>query len=104
MDKLTDDIQRTIRALENLSGRASAASEAIDELLDQLFQQKIDLAGSSYSTASAVYQVAVQSMSAAANKAERAVKDPNGIPAMVPVIEDAIGKLARLLDSVAHTL
>jgi methyl-accepting chemotaxis protein len=104
MDKLTDDIQRTIRALENLSGRASAASEAIDELLDQLFQQKIDLAGSSYSTASAVYQLAVQSMSAAANKAERAVKDPNSISAMVPVIEDAIGKLARLLDSVAHTL
>jgi hypothetical protein len=104
MDKLTDDTQRTIRALETLSGRASSAAEVIDELLDQLFQQKIDLAGATYSTAAPFYQQPVQAMSGAANKAERAVKDPNGVAAMVPVIEDAIGKLARLLDSVAHTL
>lgn len=104
MDKLTDDVQRTIRALETLGGRASTASDAIDELLDQLFQQKIDLAGATYSTSAPAYQQAVQSMSAAANKAERAVKDANGITAMVPAIEEAIGKLARLLDSVAHTL
>lgn len=103
MDKLTDDIQRTIRALETLSGRASSASDVIDELLDQLFQQKIDLATSSYGTGAPVYQQAVQAMSAAANKAERAVKDASAVAAMVPAIEDAISKLARLLDSVAHT-
>jgi hypothetical protein len=103
MDKLTDDIQRTIRALETLSGRASSASDAIDELMDQLFQQKIDLAGAKYSTSAPAYQQALQSMSAAANKAERALKDPNAVAPMVPAIEDAIGKLARLLDSFAHT-
>ena len=104
MDKLNEDIQRTIRALETLGGRASSASEAIDELLDQLFQQKIDLAGATYSRSAPAYQQAAQSMSGAASKAERAVKDPKAIAPMVPAIEDAIGKLARLLDSVAHTL
>jgi uncharacterized protein YukE len=104
MDKLTDDIQRTIRALETLSGRTSTSTEAIDELLDQLFQQKIDLAGSHYSTTSPVYQQALQSMSTAANRAERALKDQGAVAAMVPVIEEAITKLARLLDSVAHSL
>jgi len=102
MDRLTDDIQKTIRAIEALSECSSTASEQIDELLDQLFQQKIDLAGATLNTSSPLYQQAAHSMSAAASKAARAARDPAGTKAMIPVVEEAIGRLAKLLDSLGH--
>lgn len=100
MDRMTDDLQRMIRALEALSEQPADVTEQIDELLDQLFQQKIDLVGVSLNTTSPIYKQAAQNMAAAANKVERAAKDPSGVVAMVPSIEEAIGRVAKLLNTV----
>ena len=102
MDRLTDDIQKTIRGLEALSERPSTASEAIDELLDQLYQLKIVLLGAPINTASSLYEQAARSMAAAAGKAERAGRDPSAAKALAAGAEEAIGRLAKLVDSMAH--
>jgi hypothetical protein len=92
------DLQKTILALEKISEESPAGSEQIDELLDQLFQQKIDLAGFSVNETTQAYQQAVQAMSRAAAKAERAVRDAGAIPEMLGVVAHAISGLARVLD------
>jgi hypothetical protein len=107
MDRLTDDIQKTIRALESMSESSSTSTplEQIDALLDQLFQQKTDLAGVTpmLNSTSPLYHEALRSMAAAASKAERAAKGPAGATSLIPVVEDAIGRLAKLLDSLGHS-
>lgn len=98
MEGLIQDLQKTILALETLSQSSATASEQIDELLDQLFQQKIDLLKASLNLSSAPYQQAAEAMSEAAVKAARAVKEPARIEEMTIAVADAISKLARLLD------
>lgn len=101
MDKLTEDLQRMIKALDVLNRHPSAASEPIDELLDQLFQQKIDLVGVSLNTAAPLYRQAAQDLAAAITKAERAAKHPSEALALIPSVEGVINRVARLLNSVA---
>ena len=100
MESLIQDLQTTILALETLSDSPETAGSQIEELLDQLFQQKIDLMNASLNTSSAPFQQAAQAMSLAAAKAERAVKDRARIGEMATAVANAIGKLARLLDNV----
>jgi methyl-accepting chemotaxis protein len=100
VESLIQHLQTTILALETLSDSPATASSQIEELLDQLFQQKIDLMNASLNTASVPFQQAAQAMSLAAAKAERAVKDPSRVGEMAAAVADAIGKLARLLDNV----
>ncbi len=100
MDTLTEDLMRVIKALEALNDHPNAASEPIDELLDQLFQQKIDLAAASINTASAVYKQAVQGLTTATAKAERAARNPSSAATLIPSVEDAIGRVAKLLNNV----
>lgn len=102
MDKLSDDIQKTIRALENLSARPSNASDQLDELLDQLYQQKLDLAEPAPNPSSALYTHAARSMASAAERAERALREPTGLKGALTAVEEAIARLARLVDSAAH--
>lgn len=100
MESLIQYLQTTILALETLSDSPEAASGQIEELLDQLFQQKIDLMNASLNTSSVPFQQAAQAMGLAAAKAERAAKDRTRIGDMETAVADAIGKLARLLDNV----
>lgn len=100
MEGLIQDLQKTILALETLSASSATASDQIDELLDQLFQQKIDLVKASLNLSSVPYQQAAAAMSEAAAKAARAVKEPARIGEMARAVADAIGKVARLLDNV----
>ncbi|CAL1240638.1 hypothetical protein [Candidatus Methylocalor cossyra] len=100
MDSLQQHLQRTIRALETLSDKDLPEAEQVSELLDQLFQQKIDLANLNPNPNSPAYQQANQALSQAATKAERAVPDPGQIKGMLPAVTDAIGKLTKLLNSV----
>ena len=102
MDSLIQELQKTIEALETLSDRPATAGEQIDELLDQLFQQKIDLLNASVNVASQPFQLAALAMRQAAVKAARAVKEPARVGEMTSAVADAITKLARLLDSVTH--
>lgn len=101
MDKLIVDLKRIINALEALNQHPTAVSEPIDELLDQLFQQKIDLAVASLNTASPVYQQAARELAMATAKAERAAKNPASAAALTPSVEVAISRVAKLLDSAA---
>ena len=100
MERLIQELQKTILALEKLSESSLPQAEQIDELLDQLFQQKIDLLNVSLNTSSNAFQQVVQAMTQAAAKAGRAVKDHGQVGGMIPVVSDAISKLARLLDQV----
>jgi len=100
VEKLVQEVQKTIVALEKLSESPKIASDQIDELLDQLFQQKIDLVGASRNEAASSYQQALRAMGQAAAKAERAVRAPEHLPEVVTAVSDAIGKVARVLDNV----
>lgn len=100
MEKLIQELQKTIAALEKLSESTQTASEQIDELLDQLFQQKIDLVKARLNESSPSFQQALQAISQASSKAGRAVKEPARIPEMTEAVASAIGKLAMLLDTV----
>jgi len=98
VDILIQDLQKTIAALEALGD-----SEQIDELLDQLFQHKIDLVNATLNTASQPYQHAAQAMKQAAAKAERAAKEPARVDEATAAVAGAVAKLAKLLDSVIPT-
>ncbi len=100
MESLIQNLQRTIRALETLSEKKLPEADQVDELLDQLFQQKIDLVNINVSNSSPIYQQAVQAMNQAATHVERAVKEPSRTAEAVPVVFDAVGKLAKLLNHV----
>ena len=101
MDSLIQDLQKTILAVEKLSGSTASASDQLDELLDQLFQQKIDLVNASLNVTSGVYLQAAWAMKDAAGKAELAVQDPAKLVEMEKAIAGAINKLSRLLDHVS---
>lgn len=98
VDRLMQDLQKTILALEKIGESSPTGSEQIDELLDQLFQQKIDLAGFSVNESAQPYQQAAQAMSRAAGKAERAAKDVAALAEARSAVSDAIGRLAQMLD------
>ena len=100
MDNLQQSLQRTIRALETLSEKNLPQGDRVDELLDQLFQQKIDLANINHNTAAPTYQQAAQALGQAASRAEKAAKDPAQLKDALPAVTDAIGKLAKLLNQV----
>ena len=102
MDSLIQDLQKTIDALETLSEMPTTAGEQIDELLDQLFQQKIDLVNATLNVSSQLFLVAAQAMALAASKAVLTVREPSQVNELVKGVSDAITKLARLLDSVTH--
>lgn len=96
MENLSQDVQRTIRALEKLG--ANAASEQLDEWLDSLFQQKMDLGKARINPNAPATQQAAQAMRQAASKAEQALKNPARAGELGKALEDAIGKLARALN------
>lgn len=98
MENLLQNLQRTIKALETLSEKGLPQADQVDELLDQLFQQKIDLQNLSTNTSSPIYQQASQALGQAASRAEKAVRDPNQLRDLIHAVTDAIGKLAKLLN------
>lgn len=97
MENLIRDLNRTIYALEKLG--ELAPSEQVDEWLDQLFQQKIDLAKANLSPHSQALQPAAQAVRQAANKLERALKHKIPLAEQQAIVQDAVIKLSRLLDS-----
>lgn len=101
MENLLQNLQRTIKALETLSEKGLSQSDQIDELLDQLFQQKIDLVNLTPNTSAPVYQQATQALGQAAAKAEKAVKDGGQLRDALAAVTDATGKLTKLLNHVA---
>lgn len=103
MDILIQDLQKTIEALETLSDKPVADGGQIDELLDQLFQHKIDLVSATLSVSSPSYQQAAQAMKQAAAKAERAAKEPARVGEAEQAVAEAIAKLAKLFDSIIPT-
>lgn len=103
MDRLIADLQKTIQALETISTTKPALAEQSDELLDQLFQQKIDLVAASLNAEAPSYQQALQAISSAAGKVEKLAKNPTDAAETFKSVENAIAKLARLLDQLVHT-
>jgi dsDNA-specific endonuclease/ATPase MutS2 len=101
MEHLLQNLQRTIKALEILSEKGLPQAEQLDELLDQLFQQKIDLQNLNTNTSSTAYQQASQALGQAASRAEKAARDPGQVRDLIPAVTDAIGKLAKLLNQAA---
>jgi phage-related minor tail protein len=101
MDNLIQDVQKTIVALEKLAERPATASEQLDELLDQLFQLKTDLNNVNLNPSSPQYQQALQAVRQAVGKADRATKDNGKLGEMMPAVNNAISKLAKLLDHLA---
>ncbi len=99
MDSLIQDLQKTIEALETLSELPATACDQIDELLDQLFQQKIDLVNAAPSVSSQPFQQAAEAMKQAAVQTERALKEPSRLAETTSAVSDAITQLAKLLDS-----
>lgn len=102
MDRLIADLQKTIQALETVSENLPELAEQADELLDQLFQQKTDLATLSFNPGSPFYQQALQAVSSAAGKVERLAKKTGSATEAFLAVETAITRLARLLDQIAQ--
>jgi hypothetical protein len=98
MENLLQNLQRTIRALESLSEKPLAETEQVEALLDQLFQQKIDLVDFSINPASPVFQQAASAMNLAATQAEKAVRSPPTVREALAHVEEAAGKLGKLLN------
>lgn len=101
MDSLLQELQKTITGLEKLADKPATSSEQLDELLDQLFQQKTDLAKVQLNASAPSYQQSLSAVRQAAGKVDRAVKDSAKLAEMWPAVNDAIGKLAKLLDHLA---
>jgi dsDNA-specific endonuclease/ATPase MutS2 len=101
MENLIQNLQRTIRALETLSERALPEAEQVDELLDQLFQQKTDLLNVNVNVSSSIYQQASQALNQAATRAEKAIKDPSHLEELINLVNDAIAKVTKLLNNMA---
>jgi Asp-tRNA(Asn)/Glu-tRNA(Gln) amidotransferase A subunit family amidase len=99
MENLQQNLQRTIRALETLSEKGHPEVELVDELLDQLFQQKIDLVNMTTNPSAPAYQQASQALAHAATRAEKAGRDAAHFKDMVAAVKDAITKLAKLLSN-----
>lgn len=98
MENLIQNLQRTIRALESLSKKPLAEVEQVEELLDQLFQQKIDLVNLRVNPASPLFQQVTQAMGLAAGHAEKALRLPTTTAESLPHIHHAIEKLGKLLN------
>ncbi len=95
---LIQNLQRTIRALESLSKKPLAEVEQVEELLDQLFQQKIDLVNLRVNPSSPLFQQANHAMSFAASQAEKSLRLPATTAESLPHIHHAIEKLGKLLN------
>jgi len=93
------DLQKTIEALETLGEAPATAGEQIDDLLDPLFQHKIDLVSATLNVSTQPYQQAAAAMRQAAAKAERAVKEPARVGEASRAVAEAVAKLAKLQDS-----
>jgi len=104
VDTLIQDLQKTIEALETLSVSPATAGEPIDDLLDPLFQHKIDLVNATLNVSTQAYQQAAVAMRQAAAKAERAAKEPGRVGEASLAVGEAITKLARLQDSLFPNL
>jgi hypothetical protein len=98
MENLIQNLQRTIRALETLSEKPQTETEQIEELLDQLFQQKIDLVNMPLNPASPLFQQAAQTMALAATHTEKAVRNPAALREALALVGEATNKLAKLLN------
>jgi methyl-accepting chemotaxis protein len=98
VEKMIQDLQNTICALEKLSNSSSTNSEQIDEWLDQLFQLKIDLVNASLSPTATHYKQATQAINLASKKSERAVANASVSGELIQAVSDAIAKLAKVLD------
>ena len=98
MDNLGNELQNAIRALEQVSEHAEAHSDVVYELLDQLYQQKVDLVNASPHTATPNYKAAAEAMRTAAFKVKAAQRDKNHLADALRTVSDATGKLNRLLD------
>lgn len=98
MDAISQHLTRIIKALESLSEKLPSQADAVDELLDQLYQQKMDLNLAGMSHASAPYQAAVQAMKGATASVEGAVRDTSKFDDALVKTADAISKLARLFE------
>jgi hypothetical protein len=98
MENLLQNLQRTIRALESLSERPLTETEQVEALLDQLFQQKIDLVNRQFNAGSPLFQQAAHAVSLAATQTEKAVRTPAALSDALTQVEDAAGKLGNLLN------
>ncbi|BBL69676.1 hypothetical protein [Methylogaea oryzae] len=101
MDNLSSELQNAIRALEQVGDHAGAHSDAVDELLDQLYQQKMDLAGAPPHAASPNYKQAVEAMRAAGAKVKSAQRDKNRLADALRAVSEATAKINRVLDNAA---
>lgn len=99
VESLIRDLQRTIGALEQLA--EATPSDRLDEWLDQLFQLKIDLVHAALNSKTTTCQQTAQAVRQAANKVERALKQPISNTELDAAIQYAAAKLGQLLDSVA---
>ena len=98
METLNQNLQRTIRALESLSEKPMVEVEQVEELLDQLFQQKIDLVNYQINPASSLLQQTTQALGLAATHTEEAVRQPAHVAHALPFVHEAIEKLGKLLN------
>lgn len=101
MDNLNNELQNVIRALEQIGDHAGVHSEAVYELLDQLYQQKMDLANTPPRAAQPNYKQAGEAMRAACAKLKSAQRDKNRLADALQAVSEATGKLNRVLDNAA---
>lgn len=101
MDTLNNELQNLIRALEQASAQAGAHGDRVDALLDQLYQQKMDLARAPAQTAALRHKQAREAMHAACSKIKAALRDKNRLGEALHAVVDASAKLNRVLN---HTV
>lgn len=101
MDILSSELQNAIRALEQIADQAGDQGDLVDELLDRLYQQKMDATSTPLHAASPHYKKAVEAMRAAGGKVKSAQRDKGRLAEALSAVSEAAAKLNRVLDNAA---
>lgn len=96
---LNGELQNLIRVLEQIGERAGVHSDMLYELLDQLYQQKMDLTTVALQPTSPHYKQAAESLHCVCGKLKAAQRDKSRLAEALRSVSDVTSKLNRVLDN-----
>ncbi len=101
MTSLGNELQQTIRNLEQLRDSQDPPSDDVIEKLDILYDQQIDLIEAAINKNTEKYKQAATSMREAAKKTKEAIDDLAKLEQAIQKVANAIGKVTDLLTELA---
>jgi hypothetical protein len=97
MPDLGDELKSMIREMEKLRDSRQPPDDRIVELLDRLYQQKLDLIRARIDSATVKYQHALDALNEAVAGTRDAIQDLAKLEEALRKIAKAVGRLADLI-------